>query len=349
MSEMSSKEHTWSGSSTPKNPSPVPETSDSDPDSSDSEKNSDTNELLYKAAYSNPTIHSVMLEDNLRMTKYKQAIDPKIFKNKSVLDIGCGTGILSLWAAEAGAKLVVAVEMSEIAEAAREIVEVNGKSDVIKVFKCEVESQKFHKKLLKLYQEDRSKFSSKGQKEKDKQNESSSPNSSSSEITEPSHEYFDIIISEWMGYTLFYENMLPSVIFARDKYLRKNGMILPDQANLYCCLLKDPNRKARVEFFKNVWDYDMSAALKNIHTRIASGVYYESDALSGRRRIFTVNMYTIKIKDLQTIQMNFSLGLNNKKISSKLQVEVDSLGLYFDVRFYSAHKKVKVKIFLGGQ
>ena len=34
-------------------------------------------------------------------------------------------------------------------------------------------------------------------------------------------EQVDIIVSEWMGYCLLYETMLPSVIYARDKYLRK--------------------------------------------------------------------------------------------------------------------------------
>ena len=29
----------------------------------------------------------------------------------------------------------------------------------------------------------------------------------------------DIIISEWMGYCLFYESMLQTVIYARDKWL----------------------------------------------------------------------------------------------------------------------------------
>ena len=33
----------------------------------------------------------------------------------------------------------------------------------------------------------------------------------------------DIIISEWMGYFLLYESMLDSVIFARDKWLRKGA------------------------------------------------------------------------------------------------------------------------------
>lgn len=29
----------------------------------------------------------------------------------------------------------------------------------------------------------------------------------------------DILISEWMGYCLFYESMLNTVLFARDKWL----------------------------------------------------------------------------------------------------------------------------------
>ena len=29
----------------------------------------------------------------------------------------------------------------------------------------------------------------------------------------------DVIISEWMGYFLFYESMLDTVLFARDKWL----------------------------------------------------------------------------------------------------------------------------------
>jgi len=35
----------------------------------------------------------------------------------------------------------------------------------------------------------------------------------------PGVEKVDIIISEWMGYCLFYESMLNTVIFARDKWL----------------------------------------------------------------------------------------------------------------------------------
>ena len=45
------------------------------------------------------------------------------FKDKIVLDVGCGTGILSLFAATAGAKLVIAVDMSDVLEQAVQIAE----------------------------------------------------------------------------------------------------------------------------------------------------------------------------------------------------------------------------------
>ena len=39
-------------------------------------------------------------------------------------------------------------------------------------------------------------------------------------------EQVDIIISEWMGYFLIYESMLDSVLFARDKWLKKDGIVI---------------------------------------------------------------------------------------------------------------------------
>lgn len=65
-----------------------------------------------------------MLKDSVRTRAYQRAIEnnPSDFEDKIVLDIGCGTGILSIFAARAGAKHVYAVENAEIALFAREIV-----------------------------------------------------------------------------------------------------------------------------------------------------------------------------------------------------------------------------------
>lgn len=62
-----------------------------------------------------------------------------LFQNKIVLDVGAGTGILSIFAAQAGAKHVYAVENANIAIHARKIIADNGFSDRITVLKGKIE------------------------------------------------------------------------------------------------------------------------------------------------------------------------------------------------------------------
>lgn len=125
-----------------------------------------------------------------------------------MLDIGAGTGILSIFAAKAGAKHVYAIENAEIAFFAEEIIKKNNLSSKITVIKGKME-----------------------------------------EIELPVKEV-DIIISEWMGYFLLYESMLDSVLWARDKYLRKGGKMLPDKANIYVAAIEDEQyKKQKIGFW----------------------------------------------------------------------------------------------------
>jgi ribosomal protein L11 methylase PrmA len=68
-----------------------------------------------------------MIRDEARTDAYFKAIcgNPEVFKDKVVLDVGCGSGILSIFAAKAGAKKVYAVDNSSIHLVAKEMIKLN--------------------------------------------------------------------------------------------------------------------------------------------------------------------------------------------------------------------------------
>ena len=95
----------------------------------------------YFNSYSHFNIHEEMIKDHVRTESYRKAIENNAeqFKGKVVLDIGCGTGVLSLFAARAGAKMVIGVDNADIAYYAKEIVKRNGYENVVKIYKGKME------------------------------------------------------------------------------------------------------------------------------------------------------------------------------------------------------------------
>lgn len=82
-----------------------------------------------------------MLKDKVRTKTYMNSIvqNKHLFKDKVVLDVGCGTGILSMFAAKAGARKVYGIECAGIAKAAQQIVKANGFGDVIEIINKKLE------------------------------------------------------------------------------------------------------------------------------------------------------------------------------------------------------------------
>ncbi|ABF91481.1 hypothetical protein MXAN_4412 [Myxococcus xanthus DK 1622] len=73
-------------------------------------------------------LHHWMLRDSVRVMAYRSAILPHV-RDKVVADLGCGTGILSMFAAQGGARHVYALEESEVAALARMMFRANGMED----------------------------------------------------------------------------------------------------------------------------------------------------------------------------------------------------------------------------
>lgn len=79
--------------------------------------------------------HFRMLADTTRVEAYRRALR-RHAAGKRVLDIGCGSGILSLLALQAGAREVVAVEEGAIAEVAERVFADNGVSHRVTLRRC---------------------------------------------------------------------------------------------------------------------------------------------------------------------------------------------------------------------
>jgi precorrin-6B methylase 2 len=80
----------------------------------------------FRMSYDSIQSHLEMLQDSVRTTAYRKAIQAVVRPGDRVLDFGCGTGVLSIFAERAGASRVYAVDRSRMLSAAKTIFEENG-------------------------------------------------------------------------------------------------------------------------------------------------------------------------------------------------------------------------------
>lgn len=246
----------------------------------------------YFESYSHYGIHEDMLKDKQRTKAFKSAIlnNKFLFKDKIVLDIGCGTGILSFFAAKAGASHVYAIDNSSIILSAMQIAEINKFSKITFI----------HGKVEEV----------------------SLPVSS-----------VDIIISDWMGYFLLYENMLETIIYARNKWLVPGGLMFPDRARLFFAGIEDAKFKdEKFEFWNDVYGIDMSL-LRGVSLKEAHIEEITSDAiLSTSFPIFEVDLLRISAEEIEFV--------SQYEIQFTRNDFMHALMAWFEVSFNQCHVPV---------
>jgi len=253
-----------------------------------------TSKDYYFDSYAHFGIHEEMLKDEVRTLTYRNSMfhNKHLFKGKVVLDVGCGTGILSMFAAKAGARKVIGIECSSIVEYANKIVKQNKLDDVVEIIKGKVEEVELPDGIDKV----------------------------------------DIIISEWMGYCLFYESMLNTVLFARDKWLAPGGMIMPDRATLYVCGIEDRQYKdEKINWWDSVYGFDMSCIRKVAISEPLVDVVDPKQVITNSCLIKEVDMYTVKLEDLA-----FSSPFH---LQCRRDDYVQALVCYFNIEFTKCHKR----------
>ncbi|KAJ5887922.1 hypothetical protein N7495_007963 [Penicillium taxi] len=250
----------------------------------------------YFASYAYNGIHESMLKDAIRTDAYRDFVygHKHLFKDKVVLDVGCGTGILSMFCAKAGAKQVISVDNSNIIDRAKEIVYDNQLGDVITCIRGKIE-----------------------------------------EVTLPV-EKVDIIISEWMGYALLFEAMFDSVIYARDRYLADDGLMVPSHASLHIAPFADPEFvHSNVTFWKDVYGFKMDSMLLKIHDEALIRQVPHDSIPSESAEFLELPLHTITRSEL--------VFLKNFQVTLKTDIDaLDGWAIWFDI-FFSPSRNLDSK------
>eukprot|EP00796_Vickermania_ingenoplastis_P007096 gene7096-5030_t len=193
----------------------------------------------YFHSYEDLGVHELMLRDEPRMNFYRSALQGDIMNNAIVVDIGAGTGVLSCWAASAGAQHVFALEASSLGKLLPSVAADNNLEAKITVLHMSVE---------KLINEGAESFISTHKFLK---------NSSG----------INVLVSEWMGFYLLHEGMLQSVLQARDFFEEVNRLLgvnttielIPSHGTIHAAPISlTPLKEEAVLPWKNVKGLDLS-------------------------------------------------------------------------------------------
>lgn len=256
----------------------------------------------YFKSYEDLRVHEEMLRDERRTYAYGDAFiglgESQWIDNKTVLDVGGGSGILSIFAARAGAKKVFCVEASDMAQHAARLVKENQVDDTVSVIQGRVEDVSLGDGDVRV----------------------------------------DAIVSEWMGYGLLYESMLDSVVSARDRFLAPGGLMLPSQARLIVAGFTQEDSSDILQSADQFWREDVhymygvnmaslaAPAVATIAAECEVASVMPEQVLTTEATIANIDLATVTHDDLKAIGGEFEL-------TGMMRAALHGFIIWFDVQF----------------
>lgn len=210
----------------------------------------------YFGYYSMLSHQSQMLQDSVRTTAYQRAIleNPADFQDKVVMDVGAGNGILSFFAAQAGARKVYAIEASNMVDCLKQVVRASKRGTSApseKEAQAQAAEVAHEKHVLEMMSANAPSSSpAKGlpvptafyatTNADEPRNawleDRLVPVHSKVEDVTPNHleghTQVDTIVSECLGVLLVHERMCESFLDARDRFLAPGGSVFPSAGTI---------------------------------------------------------------------------------------------------------------------
>ena len=94
---------------------------------------------------------------------------------------------------------------------------------------------------------------------------------------------FDVIVSEWMGYFLLFESMLDTVLYARERWLKPDGIMLPDNCSLFLTATSETTFQERnLDYWNDVYGFKMTcmrnAVVQEASVMLVNDKYIATDS-----------------------------------------------------------------------
>jgi len=207
-----------------------------------------------------------MMSDEVRMENYAKAIASVVRPGDTVMDLGCGPGILTFLALKAGAKKVFSVEKTDSIYLAKKIAEKNNYSDKIEFLQ---------------------------------------ENSLNVNLAER----VDVLLSETLGSFALEENTLEFTIDARDRFLKKNGKMIPEGFSVWTAPAESEKMEEQMYFWNNIRGIDFSPAQIEMSQRMFTENIPPESLLAKPARFAQIDLRTIQKRSIKN-NLSFSILRN---------------------------------------